>query len=498
MGEKVNRRSRDGPQAAPRKWKILEVFTWTCLISHIAASAGKWEFLEPITIEAKWDLRDAQTRQRAFDYLKKVEPDLLVVAWPCGPWSVMQQVNQRTPQQVASLRQKRLESRRCFLSFVRQIVLWQRNRGGAVVGENPFQSLAWKQAEVLDAFAGCAEAVLDQCQYGLKHPTTHQPMKKRTRFMGQKQVVKYLYKLCPGDHEHHPIEGNFKDEATGKWRSLSACAGGYHPELCKAILKGAEEFLRSNEAFVEQTPSRWGTFRKEKMRLKSKRSFKINLKVKVRRSSHLKKKLKMKINGTPFRRKFNEQWSMHTDSSGIQVGAHWWGCSKQVERLKMPFGMQTDGFAMCVQHAELQSTHKPPHQRWGPMDSTRCCTSTWSTSTMWGRRSMRASAFWTWGRWSTKPRWSRPGGVTMWLPSSWSIGSCCLVFQRRWCMIKVENLNRVSHCWWNNFPSQQRWRQLMLGGNYQQENVTEESWEWWCKRWSMSARWKAIVGCVLL
>lgn len=126
-------------------------------------------------------------------------------------------------------------------------MLRQRRRGKAVLGENPLRSLAWKTPEISEAFAGCAEAIGGQCCYGLQHPTEMIPMKKGTRFMGQETVVKYLRERCPGDHQHAPIEGSFKDH-DGRWRSLSEWAGGYPPALCRAMLKGAAEFLKGAEA----------------------------------------------------------------------------------------------------------------------------------------------------------------------------------------------------------------------------------------------------------
>ena len=249
--QRQQERKKEGPRKSPScLWKVIEIFSWTCMISRLAASTGRWQFCEPITIEAGWDLTIPEMREAAFAYLQKVEPDLVVVAWPCGPWSVMQRINQRTPQQVAALKKKRLESRKNFLSFTRRVALWQRRRGGAIMGENPEGALSWHQPEIIDAFAGCSEQVLDQCQYGLIHPHTGEAIRKRTKVMGQEKVIQYLNKKCPGDHTHHPVEGGIVDPETGKWRSLSSWVGGYHPTFCKAILAGAEDFLRSNQAYV--------------------------------------------------------------------------------------------------------------------------------------------------------------------------------------------------------------------------------------------------------
>ena len=63
------------------RWKVLEVFTWTCLLSRLAFSWG-WEFCEPISLP-HWDLRQPQECELALDYIDRCNPDLLMVAWPC-------------------------------------------------------------------------------------------------------------------------------------------------------------------------------------------------------------------------------------------------------------------------------------------------------------------------------------------------------------------------------------------------------------------------------
>ena len=130
-----------------------------------------------------------------------------------------------------------------------------------MVGENPAPSLAWKEPEIVTGFDGLSHVQCDQCQYGLVHPETQQPIRKRTQFVGQPKVVKYLSKKCPGRHQHAHIEGNVRiDDLSVR---LSTWCGAYPPALCRAILKGAEEFLadeeRSEEVLYEEV------FAEEKM-----------------------------------------------------------------------------------------------------------------------------------------------------------------------------------------------------------------------------------------
>ena len=226
------------------KWKILELFTWSCLLSQYAFSMG-WEYLEPITLPG-WDIMDAGCRREAMKYLERSQPDFIMIAWPCGPWSALQNINQRTPTQRAALRYKRMQSR-VLLRFARDVALWQRHRGKAVLGENPLRSGAWKEDPIIEGFGGLSEALADQCCFGLKHPNNGMALKKPTRFVGQEEVVAPLRKRCDGCHEHYAIEGTVATKEFGTI-SLSSWAGGYPKPLCAAIMKGVTSFLEKQAA----------------------------------------------------------------------------------------------------------------------------------------------------------------------------------------------------------------------------------------------------------
>ena len=66
-------------------FKILEIFTWSCMLSRFADGLG-WEYLEPVTLPG-WDLTDPKVQWEAHQYIDRVDPDFIMLAWPCGPWS---------------------------------------------------------------------------------------------------------------------------------------------------------------------------------------------------------------------------------------------------------------------------------------------------------------------------------------------------------------------------------------------------------------------------
>ena len=239
--EQNQRQEKEVPRIRRLKtgFKILELFTWSCMLSRFAYGLG-WEYLEPLTLPG-WDCSKPQVQMEAFQYLERTNPDFVMIAWPCGPWSVMQNANQRTWTQRESLRRKRLESRK-LLRFASAVALHRQRRGKAILGENPLLSRAWHEPPIVDGFGHLPQGICDQCQYGLKHPENGMPLKKSTRFSGQEEIVAQLRQRCPGHHEHHPIEGSVRTDQFGTI-SLSAWAGGYPIPLCRAIMRGVLEFL---------------------------------------------------------------------------------------------------------------------------------------------------------------------------------------------------------------------------------------------------------------
>ena len=238
------------------KWKVLEVFTWTCMISLCALETGKWQMLEPITLP-HWDLLQEKDRQEALEYIDREDPDLLVLAWPCTVWSMLQTLGRKTEEQVQRLAERRQEQR-ILLDFVYEASRRQRSRGGAVLGENPWTSRAWKEEAIIKAFEGMSFGCTEMCAYGLKKPQEEDPwlrplfLRKRTGLAGTTEIVERCNRRCPGDHVHAPVVGGVR--LGGRWMALSDFAGGYTPEFAKAVLAGAEKYLKSGrrrEVFVQ-------------------------------------------------------------------------------------------------------------------------------------------------------------------------------------------------------------------------------------------------------
>lgn len=100
-----------------QRFSVMEVFTWTCMVSMLAAERG-WKVWEPVTLPG-WDLK---CRRRGKN---------------------LQNINYITAEEdiLGSLRQEE----RPLLGFVKAAVRRQRSRGKAVLGENPKTSRSFRR-----------------------------------------------------------------------------------------------------------------------------------------------------------------------------------------------------------------------------------------------------------------------------------------------------------------------------------------------------------------
>jgi hypothetical protein len=167
------------PPRRPGPWRVIEIFTWTAIITIVAGTKANWDAWEPIALP-RWDWMDKNVRDDALRCMEKIDIDLAVIAWTGTPWSIMQNLNQR-PQQLRELK-LRQEENRTLLMFVEQVAYRLYAKGRASVGENPASSHAWKEPPMEAAFnrPGNSETVTHMCAYDKRRPDTNQLVKKAT------------------------------------------------------------------------------------------------------------------------------------------------------------------------------------------------------------------------------------------------------------------------------------------------------------------------------
>ena len=165
------------------------------------------------------------------------------LGFPCGSFSILQNLNQGTrsknrPLGNDSLARERQGNEVLFRTIT--ICHLLSSHGSFFTLENPKSSFAWIAPQMvhLKDMVGCIEVELDQCAYGLKIPNDQGDLgfaKKPTRFLGTLPRLTELRRCCPGNHSHVPVIGcaRFK----GKWRKRSELAGAYPKKLCQAYNK---------------------------------------------------------------------------------------------------------------------------------------------------------------------------------------------------------------------------------------------------------------------
>ncbi len=227
----LSRSSRKGVLKQMRKMKVGEVYS-VPRVSQVAEEMGH-EGVGAYDKINGYDFTIKEHRVACWRELKKRDPDVLVVCPPCGPFSMLQELNypRMDPKRVWMKVAEGVE----HVTFAMQLFRWQVKRGRLALFEHPATSKAWKEEEVQKALAlpGVVRVRADQCEYGLK--VEEIPNKKPTDFMVNGEgLARWLSKRCSGGHLHQPLTNG---------RAVKA--QHYPRGLCQAMVKGAEEDSRA-------------------------------------------------------------------------------------------------------------------------------------------------------------------------------------------------------------------------------------------------------------
>ncbi|CAK0848586.1 unnamed protein product, partial [Prorocentrum cordatum] len=185
------------------------------------------------------DLSKPQGYHKAKFLLDEKRPELFVSTPPCGPWSIMQNVNQRNDQQKENLRRKRLKSQRIFENNKRLIEHQVLNLNGSALAEQPHNSRSWQKTCWKDLHKILPyEVIVDGCACGLRAPDTGELMKTRWKFLtNDRRIWVALQPLqCRGGHYHEEIESSLRTEASGSYPKM----------LCRRILRALTKSQNQN------------------------------------------------------------------------------------------------------------------------------------------------------------------------------------------------------------------------------------------------------------
>ena len=226
------------PISSHRRPRFLEICTWTAMLSMVAMARG-WDVWQPASLETGFDLSTRDGQGKCWTYLEEIQPDAVAFAFPCDPWTQMQNVNQRTEEQRDDLQKRRIKHRN-ITRFVRKVAKWQHERGAIFYTEQPATALSLKLPEIRDVAELCNTGITDMCMYQLRCPETKAHLRKRTWLCSNSSgVMRKACTKCDTQHSHKTIEGSVR-LPSGRRVRLSAFAGGYTRPFSEAVITGME------------------------------------------------------------------------------------------------------------------------------------------------------------------------------------------------------------------------------------------------------------------
>lgn len=207
---------------------VTEVFTTSQRVHEAAHSRGHMTGT-PVSLETGYDLTKKKDQDRALRQLDQEDPYFLVLAFPCGFWSPLMNLN--GPKDFEQRRKVALT----LVKFAFKMAERQIARGRHVVLENPKGSRAWKLpwVRMMLRKLGLKLVGFDQCRYGLRSVRGFLH-KKPTYFATSSQAVhsRFVDKKCKRNHVHDLVFGGQK---------TTRRAGLYTLPMARAMVKAMEE-----------------------------------------------------------------------------------------------------------------------------------------------------------------------------------------------------------------------------------------------------------------
>jgi len=140
-------------------------------LTNLATTAEMktWTAAQPVSIETGFDLATIEGQTKAWQAYEEESPDLVVIAFPCSPWSSMQNMQMNTQAGKQKVQQKQAEAR-VLVDFAAALAKRQGEKGKVYVLENPVASKAWKEPGMAQVVRDSHVVTVDMCTQGLKDP----------------------------------------------------------------------------------------------------------------------------------------------------------------------------------------------------------------------------------------------------------------------------------------------------------------------------------------
>ena len=189
-------------------------------------------------VQSSTDLSTFQGQMELLRTIIRSRPKHVWVAPECAPWCAWNRFNAKRGIQAFETIQSMQSLSREHLKLCAFICKIQIEGGRHFTMENPGASGAWSQPETKNIVRLTKGVEFDQCQFGLRHPQSQNPMKKATRLQTKsREIVRNMDgRTCNGEHVHHPIAGSCQFK--GKTFALSRFAAFYPYMLARKAAKG--------------------------------------------------------------------------------------------------------------------------------------------------------------------------------------------------------------------------------------------------------------------
>lgn len=190
------------------------------------------------------DLRKPAVQKEVKNYIRNVQPGLVLLAPPCRMFSQLQNLSKNKRETDIKLMNQYLHDReeaQQLLDFAIEICQLCLKLGIKFVLEHPHAATSWKQPKMARLLADgrVLFSRADQCQYGLRGDGG--PHRKATGFAtNDENIHEKLQRRCRGEHEHEHIIGGTRSKKCQE----------YPEELLQSILRGYQRTVKEQIEIV--------------------------------------------------------------------------------------------------------------------------------------------------------------------------------------------------------------------------------------------------------
>ena len=244
-----------GEHPSLSSWKCKEIFAGKGCLTQTFKDRGKFCVLRPVELfkhgrpDPSQDILNDRTFAKLISEAREPR-QIWHFGMPCSSFSLMQNMNKGTrskdqPEGDGSLEREILGNELAKRTYYLCMVLQE--HGNFFTIENPRTSLAWylKELKHLESQERVIIVDFDQCEYGLKIPSTDGSeglAKKATRIMGNLPHLDILSRSCSRNHPHIQVIGGVRT-ASG-WKRRSELAGAYPKALCSQYHRCCEKMFQ--------------------------------------------------------------------------------------------------------------------------------------------------------------------------------------------------------------------------------------------------------------